>query len=234
MDVRMDHAGYARTGSISHSYFLKSDTAAWARSHQWEQSYSDWLTENADSIARMTVKTAPWAKTSSWAEPYLQQAEAQGLISVCIYGTDMTQSMTRFEFASTVMRIYEAAGGAPVTITARFSDTNDADIQSAATLGIVNGTGNGSFSPRGLLTREQAVTMLGRAYALFRDVPADGAELPYSDAAQIADYARQPVALLTGLGVLSGSGDGMLHPQSKLTREQALKLAVELLAALNG
>ena len=37
-----------------------------------------------------------------------------------------------------------------------------------------------------------------------------------------------------GLGVLSGSGDGMLHPQSKLTREQALKLAVELLAALNG
>ena len=44
----------------------------------------------------------------------------------------------------------------------------------------------------------------------------------------------QPVALLTGLGVLSGSGDGMLHPQSKLTREQALKLAVELLAALNG
>ena len=40
--------------------------------------------------------------------------------------------------------------------------------------------------------------------------------------------------LLTGLGVLSGSGDGMLHPQSKLTREQALKLAVELLAALNG
>ena len=71
--------------------------------------------------------------------------------------------------------------------------------------------------------------MLGRAYALFRDVPADGAELPYSDAAQIADYA-----LLTGLGVLSGSGDGMLHPQSKLTREQALKLAVELLAALNG
>ena len=57
---------------------------------------------------------------------------------------------------------------------------------------------------------------------------------PISDAAQIADYARQPVALLIGLGVLSGSGDGMLHPQSKLTREQALKLAVELLAALNG
>ena len=228
LDVRMDHAGYVRTGSISHSYFLKSDTAAWARSHEWEQSYSEWLTENADSIARMTVKTAPWA------EPYLKRAEEQGLISVCIYGTDMTQNMTRFEFASTVMRIYEAAGGAPVTITARFSDTSDADIRSAATLGIVNGTGNGIFSPRGLLTREQAVTMLGRAYALFREASADGAELPYSDAAQIADYARQPAALLTGLGVLSGSGDGMLHPKSNLTREQAIKLAVELLAKLNG
>ena len=160
--------------------------------------------------------------------------QEQGLISVCIYGTDMTQNMTRFEFASTVMRIYEAAGGAPVTITTRFSDTSDADIQSAATLGIVNGTGNGIFSPRGLLTREQAVTMLGRAYALFREASADGAELPYSDAAQIADYARQPAALLTGLGVLSGSGDGMLHPKSNLTREQAIKLAVELLAKLNG
>ena len=98
----------------------------------------------------------------------------------------------------------------------------------------MNGTGNGIFSPRGLLTREQAVTMLGRAYALFREASADGAELPYSDAAQIADYARQPAALLTGLGVLSGSGDGMLHPKSNLTREQAIKLAVELLAKLNG
>ena len=234
LDVRMDHAGYARTGSISHTYFLKSDTAVWARSHTWTQSYSDWLTENADSISRMIVRTAPWSGASAWAEPYLEQAEAQGLISVCIHGTDMTQSMTRFEFASTVMRIYEAAGGAPVTITAGFSDTSDADIRSAATLGIVNGTGNGSFSPRGLLTREQAVTMLARAYTLFRDVPADSAELPYSDAAQIADYARQPAALLTGLGVLSGSGDGMLHPKSNLTREQALKLAVELLATLNG
>ena len=95
----------------------------------------------------MTVKTAPWAKTSSWAEPYLQQAEAQGLISVCIYGTDMTQSMTRFEFASTVMRIYEAAERRAGHDHGPFSDTNDADIQSAATLGIVNGTGNGSFSP---------------------------------------------------------------------------------------
>ena len=60
----------------------------------------------------------------------------------------------------------------------------------------------------------------------------DGAELSYSDAAQIADYARQPVTLLTGLGILSGSGDGMLHPKSNLTREQAIKLAVELLAKL--
>ena len=47
LDVRMDHAGYARTGSISHSYFLKKRHRRWAGPHQWEQSYSDWLTENA-------------------------------------------------------------------------------------------------------------------------------------------------------------------------------------------
>lgn len=232
LDVRMDHAGYVRTGTISHTYFLKEDTAAWARSHQWEQSYSDWLVENEEAIARMTVKTEPWANASAWAVPYLEKADAQGLISTCIYGADMTQPMTRFEFASTAMRIYEAAGGTDFAITASFSDTYDADILTAASLGIVNGTGNGTFTPRGLLTREQAITMLGRAYGLFKDASADADALPYSDAAQIADYAKPHAALLTQLGVLSGTGDGTLRPQATLTREQALKMAVELLTKL--
>lgn len=232
LDVRMDHAGYVRTGTISHTYFLKADTAAWARSHQWDQSYSERLSEDADFIARTTIKTAPWAKASAWAEPYLEKANAQGLISACIYGADMTQPMTRLEFASTAMRIYEAAGGTDAAITASFSDTNDADILTAASLGIVNGTGDGKFTPRGLLTREQAITMLGRAYGLFKTASANADALAYSDAAQIADYAKPHAALLTELGVLSGTGDGTLRPQATLTREQALKMAVELLAKL--
>lgn len=41
LDVRMDHASYARTGSISHTYFMKTDTAQWAKRHEWDQAGYD-------------------------------------------------------------------------------------------------------------------------------------------------------------------------------------------------
>lgn len=41
LDVRMDHASYARTGSISHTYFMKTDTAQWAKKHEWDQAGYD-------------------------------------------------------------------------------------------------------------------------------------------------------------------------------------------------
>lgn len=52
LDPRIDHANYVRTGKISYSYFMKEDTTAWAKSHAWDHTYSDWLAANAKNIVK--------------------------------------------------------------------------------------------------------------------------------------------------------------------------------------
>lgn len=65
LDVRMDHANYLRTGSISHTYFMKTDTAAWAKKHEWDQEGYDLDIEISTTRAeyqRIAAGTAGIAK----------------------------------------------------------------------------------------------------------------------------------------------------------------------------
>lgn len=58
LDVRMDHANYARTGKINYQYFMITDLARWERSHSWDHSYSDVLGQNAAAVAALYNETA--------------------------------------------------------------------------------------------------------------------------------------------------------------------------------
>ena len=65
LDVRMDHAGYMRTGSVPHTYFMKTDTAAWAKKHVWDQEGYDLDIEISTTQAeyqRIAAGTAGVAK----------------------------------------------------------------------------------------------------------------------------------------------------------------------------
>ena len=103
----------------------------------------------------------------------------------------------------------------------------------AYSLGVVNGMGDGTFAPDSNLTREQAVTMLGRVYELSRFSAVMGGETlsqggePFLDDSAIFDYARNYVYFFTGQSIVDGMGDGTFAPKSSMTREQALKIAVE-------
>lgn len=55
LDVRMDHASYVRTGKISHTYFMKTDTNAWAKKHVWDM-------EGYDLDIEMSVTQAEYAR----------------------------------------------------------------------------------------------------------------------------------------------------------------------------
>lgn len=101
-----------------------------------------------------------------------------------------------------------------------FSDVSATDwfypyVEFIYEAGIMNGTGDGAFSPRATTTRAQLVTMLYRLEgspevsdaAAFDDVPAD------------AWYAA-PVAWANAKGIVTGYGDGSFGPGNALTREQ--------------
>ena len=235
-DIRIDHA----VGG--HDYFLIEDTDDWAEEHIWDnEDYSDWLAyhgweiqadldELSEALSNTTITCSPWATE------YMERAHDAGLIPDRLIGEDLTRQITRAEFAAVAVALYETLTWeeADCFDISPFSDTDDLDVLKAYTLGVVNGMGDGTFAPDAPLTREQAVTMLGRVYELvLTGTVSAGEALPqeafyrFTDHNSISNYALDYVYFFVGQSIVDGMGDGTFAPQAQMTREQAIKIAVE-------
>lgn len=241
MDVRIDHA----IGG-GHQYFMIEDTESWALEHTWPQDQSDWLTEHTDEIQAVYTDAADALgqielTCSDWAEDYMYRALALDLIPERLLEKDLSANITREEFSSVALTLYEAFTGAAVVDyqgDTPFTDCSASDVLKAYSLGIVNGMGDGTFAPDATLTREQASTMLGRVYELSsQGVIFGGQFLPqslaqFTDHGSIFDYAKNYIYFFSGAGIIDGMGDGTFAPKTTMTREQALKIAVTCLENL--
>jgi len=243
LDVRMDHAA-STGGKISHKYFMVADTDEWAKRHSWDHEYSDWLAANAAGFGEEYVSACtfysdePWQRCAGWAREQMQAAYEQDLIPGCLLGRDLTKNITRSEFAAAAVALYENLTGQPApeyTGASPFNDTDDGDVLKAYSLGLVNGTGDGtSYSPEAPLSREQACTMLGRVCELVRSGSVGDGSTLYSGGAQsftdnsdISSYARNYLYFFADEGILTGSGDGAFRPGTNMDRQSALKVCVE-------
>ena len=254
LDVRMDHANYERTGALSYTYFLVDDTAQWEKKHKWDHAYSEAMMENAPllvdtyglllELPEKVQNKILWSNCSAWAEQYLVQSVEMGIYPDVFLQADMAKNVTRAEFASVAVMFYEALTGEKAAYDAAqgnpFSDVSDSqtDVLTAAQLGIVKGTGGDKFDPKGSLTREQAVTMLGRVVELaeFGKVD-DGSrlksgdrELTFPDQSAIGTWAANYVSYFVSHKVVDGTGEGTFAPTLPMTREQAMKVAVAALS----
>ena len=92
----------------------------------------------------------------------------------------------------------------------------------AVTTGVVNGTSETTFSPDSPITREQLSTILYR-YAQTQGKGFRGSwsiRLDYPDAAQVSEWAYEPLCWMTMNGIIQGLSDGTLAPQASATRAQ--------------
>lgn len=194
-----------------------------------------------------------WSDVSTWAEPWLEKAEDYNLIPDVLVGANMTQPITRHEFAALSVKLYEAmTKKAAVAGENPFTDTNDAEILKAVNIGVTNGTAKDKFSPDALITREQAATMLTRAYkAAFWEgwtLATDGSyaahKLDYSgvpafdDDQDISSWAKPSVYFMVKNNIINGVGNNRFAPNTanipanaavnygQATREVAIKIAV--------
>lgn len=172
------------------------------------------------------LKNPLWKdKTSDWARTEVTAATEAGYVTESCKEYQ-TYTITRQQFASLVVNYLEKKTG-QVIISApadTFTDTTDEAVLKAYAAGIVQGTGEGRFSPGGSLSREQLATMLWRAMNK-AGVTAEPTDLSaYTDAGQVADWARDSVAALAGLKVMEGTGGGLLAPKNSCTVEQAILL----------
>ena len=173
----------------------------------------------------------------NWAEDYIVEANAQGLV----YGYNgvyrPNDTMTRAEF---VTILYRACGSPKPAKAASFTDLTQTwyrdPIAWAEENQVVNGVGNGKFDPGGPVTREQLVTILFRLSggqsgmeSMFTSAY-DGA---YTDAGQISAYAKPAVYWSIYHEILCGEQSltvpAALAPRAAATRAQIAVMIVRYL-----
>ena len=174
------------------------------------------------------------AKVSGWAREQVDLAAAKGLMPDCL-GDDFTVNITRAEFAAVAVELYEAMSGdtAPAPGESPFKDTTDPVVIQANALGIVNGKGDGVFAPADPVTRQEAALMLSRVYTRL------GGELPqvesttFADNGDVAAWARDAVAFMSGREIVNGVGDNKFAPTGSASIEQALIIALRMVEKLD-
>lgn len=198
--------------------------------------------EKPTDIGATAVTPPEYMRCSPWAEAELLDAQREGLFPAMFAGADMQDPVTRAEFAAIAVKLYEKMSGrtAQASSVSTFADTNDADVLKCHAIGIVNGKEDGNFHPDEWICRQDAATMLVRAYkAAYWEgwtLANDGSYVAntldygdvelYADHGWIMDYAYTSVYFLTKRGAVNGVGGGKFEPDGYCTREQAVAMAL--------
>ena len=181
-------------------------------------------------------------KCSAWAEDEVKQADFIGIFPDSLRHVDLTQPITRAEFAAVSVNTYVRMSKRMVEPYSPnpFTDTNDTDILRAYAAQLTGGTGGTNFSPDMNLTREMGATMLARAYkkTIYPDYTlATDSQYPlsysrpafFADDAEISEYAYQSVNFMFQNNIIGGVGGNKFGPKSNMTREAALAIAVRMI-----
>lgn len=179
-------------------------------------------TPDSDAPSDPTYPGTPFTDISShWGRESIKWAYEKALfsgVSDTRFGPE--QTMTRGMLVTVLHRL---AGKPEAAEKSGFSDVADgayyeAAVNWAAETGISGGTGNGKFSPKTNITREQLASMLYRYAKLNETVSGGGGLSEFTDANKISSYAKEAVAWAVGEGIMSGKGGGRLDPQGRATR----------------
>jgi len=137
-------------------------------------------------------------------------------------------SITRGAFAGILDRFMHFVEVAPAET---FSDTAGSywedEILKLNAAGVYLGN-NGKALAGDSITRQQAVTMIARAFRIGAEVT----DLPYTDAEQIAEYARPAVAEMTIRGYLNDSVGGDFRPTDPITRAEIVNIFGNMIQTL--
>ena len=180
------------------------------------------------------AEAASLGNHSQWAEAELHRAQQLDLSPGRLYGTDLTEPITREEYAGVMVNVIETAFDIEITDVKHkhpFVDTNDSEVIKAYNLKIIEGVGNGRFDPYGYLTREQAARMINSTYSALMNICSLAYNViipPFKDDALIADWADGDVYFMAQSNIIAGVGNHYFAPKGTLTREQALLLALRL------
>lgn len=165
----------------------------------------------------------------TWAHDALAFAVEEGILSgKGDTGLCPTDNATRAEMAAMIVRVL---GAKPQEKPLTFTDCPKTawyyeSMSAAVGMGIICGTSDLTLSPADKTTREQAFTIIARA---FRLSGGDKSVLKsFSDGSTVGSYAQDAMATMIQKGYVRGA-NGKLNPKKNITRQELAQVLYELL-----
>ena len=167
---------------------------------------------------------------SNWSKDIVTEAIDANIVPKASLGIDYTKAITRAQFCAIATQLYETVTSKTLTASGSFDDTNDTNVLKMASIGVINGYGNGKFGPDDKLTRAQAAVILDRlATALGKPMTAGNPK--FTDTS--ADWSKAGIANCYGSGIMLGTSDTTFSPKANYTIEQSIVTMVRLMEYTN-
>jgi len=164
---------------------------------------------------------------SPWAWTELDRAATMGLVTGRFSDPNFKGwilPVTRAEYCATAVLVYETANGT-INDAKKFADTDNEDVGKMASLGIVNGFGNGEFAPNQAITRQEAAVINLRLFAAMTGgnsmMPTLVTPTPNFDD-EVAPWATEAVRAVAGADLMKGLGDGTFGAESPYSVEACI------------
>lgn len=169
---------------------------------------------------------------SDWSAKSLEQAIDDGLLNGSNGMIDAKGLLTRAQMAAIVSRAFGASK------TASLDDYRDVlptawyygDMGRAVKMGAFQGA-NGLLNPDAPITREEAFTVLARAFAL--EGGSSATLKDFIDGGTVSSWASESVAALVAGGYVNGA-NGMLNLKNNITRAEFAKVITGMAASYVG
>ena len=214
--------------------FLISDTKieAPARGAKW--TYATPGGTVTPEISFIDVKESNW-----FYEAVMAMAEAGIIKGVSPTEFVPNNSIKRADFITLIIRML---GVDEDTSAGSFDDIDDgayyaSAVKTAKALGITTGSGGGLFLPNDQISRQDAFLIISRVISTMLSpdsaLGVDVAVLDkFADSDDIANYAKEGLALLVAMDLLSGS-NGNMNPTGTLTRAEAAQALYNIAVEFN-
>ncbi|MDF2985485.1 MAG: putative S-layer protein [Eubacterium sp.] len=192
-----------------------------------------------NSVYSLVYNSRSYADTKKhWAEEAINDLASRMVVNgVAKNLFNPNRDITRAEFAAIIVT---ALGLKPGAGTDSFSDVKAADwyagyIETATEYKLISGYGNGRFGPKDKITREQAMSIIGKAMSItglkMELTSQESNELlaGFSDGSKAADYSKNSIAACVNSGIVSGRKGNFIAPKENITRAEVVIMVRNLL-----
>lgn len=168
---------------------------------------------------------------SHWALNAIQQLAAKHLIQgVSANEYQPNRMITRAEFVKLVSSALKLKDKGELAFTDVAANAwYQEDLAKMVKAGLINGRTKDSFEPNAVITRQEIVLILMRAYNMEHGTLPSAAGISFSDDSDIAEWALESVKQAAALGLVQGRSEGQFAPNDPATRAETAQFILNYL-----